>query len=752
MKFKLKSDYQPTGDQPEAIKQLVKGSNQNYQDQVLLGVTGSGKTFTMANVIEKIQKPTLVVAHNKTLAAQLYQEFRDFFPDNAVSYFVSYYDYYQPEAYIPTTDTYIEKEAQINDEIDKLRLATTANLLTRQDVIVVASVSCIYNLGSPVDFDQYMLEIVEGEIIPRETLMLQLTNLQYERSDMDLERGSFRIRGDTLQLWPAYQDTAIQIETLENKITKITEIDPISAVPVRNLDDQQSLRDHKGRYIIYPAKHYLINPKTQKESIKDIEQDLDKRLKELKSQGKDLEAFRLEKKVRYDLEMIEEFGFVNGIENYSRYFDGRKRGEPPYTLLDYFKKNVKKFDQDSFLTVIDESHMTVPQIKGMFAGDRARKETLIKHGFRLPSALDNRPLRLPEFLDKTQQRAYVSATPKDWEIEKSEGRVVEQLIRPTGLLDPAVELRSTKNQIQDLILEVIKRVNTNQRVLVTTLTKKMSEDLTDYLNDKKKINKLVKNYLYEDTELASGNQQATADQEFVPIEDMDLGTISKKHLSQADIAPNQLKDKLVYPQVAYLHSEIETLERSDILDELRQGKYDVVVGINLLREGLDLPEVSLVAILDADKAGFLRSETALIQTMGRAARHQQGRAILYADYLTKAMQAAINETQRRRRIQKKFNQKHGITPQSISKPIRKRLLEKKKENQPEQDSHKFNPMIIKVSKDETIDLSEINPQALTPQDKKKLIKKLERRMRQAAKDLDFELAALIRDTVKTLQK
>jgi excinuclease ABC subunit B len=752
MQFHLKSDYQPTGDQPEAIKQLVKGSNQNYQDQVLLGVTGSGKTFTMANVIEKIQKPTLVVAHNKTLAAQLYQEFRDFFPDNAVSYFVSYYDYYQPEAYIPTTDTYIEKEAQINDEIDKLRIAKTANLLTRQDVIVVASVSCIYNLGSPVDFDQYMLEIVEGEVIPRETLMLQLTNLQYERSDMDLERGSFRIRGDTVQLWPAYQDTAIQIETLENKITRITEIDPISAVPVKNLDEQQSLRDHKGRYIIYPAKHYMVNPKTQKDAIKEIEQDLEKRLRELNNQGKELEAFRLEKKVRYDLEMIEEFGFVNGIENYSRYFDGRKRGEPPYTLLDYFKKNVSRFDQESFLTIIDESHMTVPQIKGMFAGDRARKETLIKHGFRLPSALDNRPLRLPEFLNKTQERAYVSATPKDWEIEKSESRVVEQLIRPTGLLDPAVELRPTKNQIQDLILEIIKRVNTNQRVLVTTLTKKMSEDLTDYLNDKKKINKLVKNYLYEETELASNDQPAKPNQEFVPVKDMDLGPISKKHLSQANISPDQLQDKLVYPQVAYLHSEIETLERSDILDELRQGKYDVVVGINLLREGLDLPEVSLVAILDADKAGFLRSETALIQTMGRAARHEQGRTILYADYLTKAMKAAIGETQRRRRVQKQFNQEHNISPQSISKPIRKRLLEKKEEKQPEQGSHKFNPMIIKVSQDETIDLSEINPDALTPQDKKQLINKLERRMRQAAKDLDFELAALIRDTVRTLQK
>ncbi|MEA2056294.1 MAG: excinuclease ABC subunit UvrB [Patescibacteria group bacterium] len=765
MKFQLKSDYQPTGDQPRAIKQLVKNAKNNHQDQVLLGVTGSGKTFTMANVIQKIQKPTLVIAHNKTLAAQLYQEFRDFFPNNAVSYFVSYYDYYQPEAYIPTTDTYIAKEAQINDEIDKLRLAATTNLLTRKDVIVAASVSCIYNLGSPVEFDQNMLEIVEGEVIPRQTLMLQFTDLQYQRAETDLVRGSYRLRGDTIQLWPAYQNTALQIETLENRITKISEIEPMSGVPIKNLDKQQSLRDHKGRYIIYPAKHYIVDPQEQKKSFVQIEKDLSKRIKELKSQGKELEAFRIEKKVRYDLEMIEEFGFVSGIENYSRYFDGRKKEEPPYTLIDFFKKNVSKFKQDSFLTIIDESHMTVPQIGGMFAGDRSRKETLIKYGFRLPSALDNRPLRFPEFLNKTQQRVYISATPKDWEIEKSKGRVVEQLIRPTGLLDPSIELRSSQNQIQDLIIEIIKRVNQNQRVLVTTLTKRMAEDLTDYLNDKKKINKLVKAYLDRDAldrdnldknnldrDKSQKNKQQTNGCEFIPINKMILGPIDSKQHTQATISTKQLDKNLVYPQVAYLHSEIETLERSDILNELRQGKYDVVVGINLLREGLDLPEVSLVAILDADKAGFLRSETALVQTMGRAARHEQGRAILYADYLSKAMKNAISETQRRRKVQQKFNQDNNITPTTINKPIRKRLLEKKKKDKQPSENSEFGPIIIRISKKETIDLSEIKPDALTPQDKKRLINKLERRMRQAARDLDFELATVIRDTVHTLRR
>ena len=745
MKFQLKSDYQPTGDQPQAINKLTSGINNQRKHQTLLGVTGSGKTFTAANVIEKVQKPTLVIAHNKTLAAQLYQEFRDFFPENAVSYFVSYYDYYQPEAYLPTTDTYIEKEAQINDEIDKLRLSATTNLLTRPDIIVVASVSCIYNLGSPVDYGQFIFEIIEGQLISRKSLMLQLTNLQYERSDMELERGTYRVRGDTIQLWPAYQDTALKIETLENKITAISEIDPISGTPIKNLNDKQSVRDHKGRYVIYPAKHYMVNPKTQQQAFTEIKQDLQKRLKQLKSAGKDLEAFRLNKKVNYDLEMIQEFGFVNGIENYSRYFDGRERGEPPYTLLDYFRENVNRFDHDSFLTVIDESHITVPQIRGMFKGDRSRKQTLVEYGFRLPSALDNRPLRFSEFLNKTQQNLYTSATPKDWEINQSNQRVVEQLIRPTGLLDPRIELRPTTHQIQDLVIEIIKRVNQDQRVLVTTLTKKMAEDLTEYLNNKKKIKKLINNYLDQD------KREEEFEQEYLPIDQIDIGKIDSGYFTHSQITETQLEEKMIYPEVAYLHSEIETLERSDILDDLRKGEYDVVVGINLLREGLDLPEVSLVAILDADKTGFLRSETALIQTMGRAARHEQGLAILYANQMSTAMKEAIGETQRRRKIQEQYNQEHHIRPTSISKPIRKRLLEKKKQPEAKGQAGPFEPVIIRINKNEQIDLSQINPDALTPQDRERLIKKLNRRMKQAARDMEYELAAIIRDTISSLK-
>ncbi len=715
---------------------------------MLLGVTGSGKTFTVANVIEKTQKPTLVIAHNKTLAAQLYQEFRDYFPENAVSYFVSYYDYYQPEAYIPTTDTYIEKEAQINDEIDKLRLSTTTNLLTRKDVIVVASVSCIYNLGNPVDYRQHVFELIEGQIISRETLMLQLTNLQYERTDTELRRGTFRVRGDTIQVWPAYQDTALKLETLENQITSISEIDPISGIKIKRVEEQKSIVDHKGRYLLYPAKHYIVNPKTQQNGIQEIRKDMQQRVKELKKMDKDLEAYRLEKKVNYDLEMLQEFGFVNGIENYSRYFDGRTPGDPPYTLIDYFRENVKRFSADSFLTVIDESHITLPQIKGMHRGDRSRKETLIKYGFRLPSALDNRPLNFEEFANKTQQRLYVSATPKDWEIELSNQRIIEQLIRPTGLLDPKVELRPSRNQIQDLIIEIIKRVGHNQRVLVTTLTKSMSEDLTDYLNNKAKIKKLVANYLENNSKEAHQFQQ-----DYLPVENMEQGPISKKYYNHAQIKPNDLKvdGRLQFPKVAYLHSEIETLDRSDILDDLRLGKYNVVVGINLLREGLDLPEVSLVAILDADKTGFLRSETALIQTMGRAARHKQGKAILYADYLSQPMQGAIAETQRRRQIQQDFNQKHDITPISIDKPIRKKLLEREKNKKRKRKAGELESVIIQVSKNERIDLSQIQANALTPQDRKRLIKKLTKRMKQAARDMDFELAAILRDKIREIE-
>ena len=756
MKFQLKSDYQATGDQPQAIQKLIAGVNQNLPHQVLLGVTGSGKTFTMANVIEQTQKPTLVIAHNKTLAAQLYQEFRDYFPKNAVTYFVSYYDYYQPEAYIPSTDTYIEKEAQINDEIDKLRLAATTNLLTRPDVIVVASVSCIYNLGNPVDYKQHIFELIEGEVIAQKTLLLQLTDLQYERSDADFRRGTFRVRGDTIQVWPAYLDTALKIETLENKIIKIEEIEPLSGVPIKDLSQQQSFTDHKGRYVLYPAKHYIVDPKIQQQAFAEIQQDLTKRTQELKDQDKALEAYRLEKKVKYDLEMIQEFGFVNGIENYSRYFDGRQTGQPPFTLIDYFQANIKRFDQNSFLTIIDESHMTVPQIKGMYHGDRSRKETLIEYGFRLPSALDNRPLDFDEFLDKTQQNIYVSATPKEWEIKQSKNKVVEQLVRPTGLIDPKIELRPIKNQIQDLIIEIIKRINLGQRVLVTTLTKRMAEDLTDYLNNKKKIDKLIKNYLKKEEDR---NNQKELKVEYLPIKKIKIGLINKKYFSQAktQFLPQSQKSNLntkkdiKYPKVAYLHSEIETLDRSDILDDLRQGKFDVVVGINLLREGLDLPEVSLVAILDADKAGFLRSDTALIQTMGRAARHEQGLAILYADYLSEAMQNAISETQRRRKVQEKYNKKHHITPKSIDKPIRKKLLKRTKENEKRMPNGSSG-VIIKVSAKESIDLSKLSPEALTPHDKKELVGKLTKRMRQAARDLDFELATILRDKIKEIKK
>lgn len=720
MPFQLHSPFQPTGDQPQAIDKLVTKIETNSKHQTLLGVTGSGKTFTMANVIAKTQKPTLVIAHNKTLAAQLYQEFRDFFPNNAVSYFVSYYDYYQPEAYIPSTDTYIEKEAQINDEIDKLRLATTTNLMTRPDVIVIASVSCIYNLGSPVEYGQYLLEIIEGELIKRQDLLLQLSNMQYERSDGDFRRGSYRLRGDIIQVWPAYQDIALSIDTLTDKIISIQEIDPIAGTLINQSDNSQFVK-HTKRYVIYPAKHYMVNPKSQTEALAEIEQDLALRLDELKKEGKTLEAYRLKQKVNYDLEMIREFGFVNGIENYSRYFDGRKPCDPPFTLLDYFKENAKRFAQrpskQGFLTIIDESHNTVPQIRGMYNGDQSRKKTLIDFGFRLPSALDNRPLRFPEFLANNDQIIYVSATPSDWEINQSGGKkqVVEQLIRPTGLIDPIIEIRSSRNQVEDLLLEIIKRKQKSQRCLVTTLTKKMAEALTDYLNDVKKIKNLINN---------SGS------------------------------AINQ--NSLQLPKVAYLHSDIETLERSDILADLRRGVYDVVVGINLLREGLDLPEVTLVAILDADKEGFLRSSTSLIQTIGRAARHIDGRAILYAEKITKSMQIAIDETNRRRQIQEQYNQQNHITPQTIDKPIRERMLkqtveEKKAQQQlATQTKQTLKPLIIHLSKKEVVDINNLNPQALTPGEKTRLAKLLNKKMKQVADELDYELAAIIRDKVESL--
>jgi len=670
MAFKLVSPFHPTGDQPQAIAKLVDNLKQQAKQQVLLGVTGSGKTFTAAQVIAQIQKPTLVIAHNKTLAAQLYQELRDFFPENAVSYFVSYYDYYQPEAYLPSSDTYIEKEATINDEIDKLRLSATTNLLTRPDTIVVASVSCIYNLGSPAEYGNYVLEIMAGELISRQSLLTQLSNLQYQRSDTDLLRGTWRLRGDVIQVWPAYQDNAVMIDTLENKITKIANIHPISGAEISELK----------KTVIYPAKHYMLNPQTQVEGIKAIRQDLQSRLEELTTQNKKLEAYRLEQKVNYDLEMIQEFGFVNGIENYSRYFDGRQPGEPPFTLLDYLAESARIFKTDGFLTFIDESHMTVPQVRGMYHGDQARKKNLIDYGFRLPSAMDNRPLQFHEFLARLDQTIYVSATPNDWEISMSEGRVVEQLVRPTGLLDPEIEIKPSQNQIADLTSEILHKKKLGQRVLVTTLTKKMSEALTDYL---------------------------------------------KEHNPEL--------------KVAYLHSDVETLDRSTILTDLRTGKYDVLVGINLLREGLDLPEVTLVAILDADKEGFLRSATSLIQTMGRAARHSAGKAILYADRITGSMQTAIDETKRRRKIQKEFNLQHHITPQNISKPIRKELINQAKNN-------KASKKLLASSKLEQIDAAN-----LTPDDRKKLILTFKKKMQQAAKALDFEEAMRLRDKIKSLE-
>lgn len=705
MPFRLQSPYTPTGDQPQCIDQLVEGYQQDKKHQVLLGVTGSGKTFSVANVIQKIQKPTLVIAHNKTLAAQLYQEFRDFFPENAVSYFVSYYDYYQPESYIPSTDTYIEKETQINDEIDKLRLSSTTNLLTRPDCIVVASVSCIYNLGSPVEYGKYVLELIEGELISRQTLLSSLINLQYERNDMDLARGNFRVRGETIQVWPAYEDNALNITMLGNQIEKITRIDPLTGNSIEGTfleRDRMAGSVGSRRYILYPAKHYMTNPLTQQESIAQIEQDLNARLSELRGNGKIVEAYRLEQKVHYDIDMIRELGFVNGIENYSRYFDGRRPGDPPYTLLDYFHENATTFGDGSFLTVIDESHITIPQVRGMYNGDQSRKGTLIEYGFRLPSALDNRPLRFEEFLQRVDHTIYVSATPSQWELSMSDGEVAEQLIRPTGLVEPSIDIKKSEGQIDDLVREILKRKAKGERVLVTTITKRMAEVLTDYLNDEKKIRKAA--------------------------------AISDEPLS--------------LPKVAYLHSDIETLDRSDILNDLRSGVYDVLVGINLLREGLDLPEVTLVAILDADKEGFLRSSSSLIQIMGRAARTSEGHVILYADTVTGSMQAAIDEVDRRRTKQEAYNQEHGITPTTISKPIREQLIKREKKDESETSRSTFT---LQLDKKTTVDIDAIDPNALLPSDRDKIIKQLKRKMSDAAKEWNFEEAARVRDVIAKLQ-
>ena len=589
--FRLVSEFRPQGDQPQAIEKLVQGIEKSKRDQVLLGVTGSGKTFTMANVIARINKPTLVIAPNKTLAAQLYNEFRELFPDNAVRYFVSYYDYYQPEAYVPSTDTYIEKDASINDEIDKLRHSATKALLERSDTLIVASVSCIYGLGSPEAYFDMMVYLEEGSRIQRDQMLRKLVDIQYQRSDFDFHRGTFRVRGDIVEIFPAYEDSsALRIEFFDEQIETIHEIDPIRGKVQRRVD----------KACIYPASHYVTGEDRMKQATQDIRLELKGRLEELRAEHKLLEAQRLEQRTLYDLELLEEMGFCPGIENYSRHLTGRKPGEPPPTLLSYFP--------NQFLLFIDESHVTVPQIGGMYRGDRSRKETLVEYGFRLPSALDNRPLNFSEFEACLDQAVYVSATPARYELDKSRGAVVEQLIRPTGLTDPEVIVRPARNQVDDLLEEIRKRAERKERVLVTTLTKRMAEDLTDY---------------YQDLNV----------------------------------------------KVRYLHSDIETLERVEIIRQLRMGVFDVLVGINLLREGLDLPEVSLVAILDADKEGFLRSDRSLIQTIGRAARNVYGTVILYADSITDSMRLAMDETNRRRSLQAAFNKKHGITPQTVIKSL-----------------------------------------------------------------------------------
>ncbi len=700
MDFKLLNKFTPTGDQPQAIAQLTQSLEKGSPYQTLLGVTGSGKTFTLANVIQNLQKPTLIISHNKTLAAQLYQEFRDFFPENAVNYFVSYYDYYQPESYLPASDTYIEKETDINDEIDKLRLSATAHLLTRKDVIVVASVSCIYNLGSPVEYGKNFLELIEGEIINRETVISRLVDMQYTRNDFELKRGCFRVRGESLFIWPGNTDYVVQLDFLDNKIETMRTIDPTTG-DVRG-------NTISNRFTVFPAKQYQSAGENREAAIKDIEKDLKLRLIELKAAGKIVEAYRLAQRVGHDLDMLRELGYVNGIENYSRYFDGRNPGDPPFSLLDYFHHNANIFNTDGFLTIIDESHITIPQLRGMYAGDQSRKQTLIDYGFRLPSALDNRPLKYNEILERLPQITFASATPDEVELNLSKDNVAEQLIRPTGLIDPDIEIRPSEGQITNLMEEILKRKAKQQRTLVTTLTKRTAEALTDYLNS------------YESEVISQKSKD-----ESLLTQDSRLNTHDLK--------------------VAYLHADVHTLDRSDILDDLRKGEYDVLVGINLLREGLDLPEVSLVAILEADKEGFLRSRTSLVQTMGRAARHVDGHVIMYADTITKSMQAAIDEVGRRRKIQMQYNQDHGITPQTISKSIREKLLIRAPEESA--DDKKVSKELKKYGWKK---LSDINPNTLTPKDTKSLIKELTKLMRAAAKAWEFELAAHYRDMIKQL--
>ncbi len=657
MDFKIHSKFIPTGDQPAAIEKLSQGLLENKKEQVLLGVTGSGKTFTIANIIAKYNKPTLIISHNKTLAAQVYQEMRDFFPENAVSYFVSYYDYYQPEAYIPTTDTYIAKETEINEEIDKLRLQATTNILTRPDTIVVASVSSIYNLGSPSEYGKFVFEISKDQKIGRKEVLEKFLDLMYERNDYNFKRGAFRVSGEVVDVYPAYDDYGIRLSFMDDVITKIQITDPLTG----------NITNEKEKVVLYPAKHYITDPMFYKDVFVQIRADLETRVAELKAQGKELEAARIKQRTEYDLKMIQQLGYVNGIENYSRYFDGRKPGEPPFSLLEFFEKA----DPD-WLLIIDESHMTIPQVHGMYNGDRARKQMLVDYGFRLPSAFDNRPLTFEEFKQKVHKTIYMSATPSEWELKLAgKENVAEQLIRPTGIVDPTISIRKTEGQIQDLISEIKIITERGERALVTTLTKRMSEELTTYMEEE--------------------------------------GI-----------------------KVMYLHSDIETLERQDILDDLRTGKYDVLVGINLLREGLDLPEVSLVAILDADKEGFLRSRTSLIQIMGRAARRIESRVILYADNVTKSIEQAVDEVERRRKRQIAYNKAHGITPKTIEKAIRDRLV--KKENVLED----LKPLLER--------------DVLLPDQKKKIIKKLRAEMKEAAKNLDFETAVLLRDKIKYIEQ
>ncbi len=652
--FKLHSEYKPTGDQPQAIEALVKGFQEGNQFQTLLGVTGSGKTFTMANVIQQLNKPTLVIAHNKTLAAQLYGEFKEFFPENAVEYFVSYYDYYQPEAYVPSTDTYIAKDSSINDEIDKLRLSATAALAEREDVVIISSVSCIYGLGSPVDYKNMMLSLRPGMEKDRDEVIRKLIDIQYTRNDMDFQRGTFRVRGDVVEIFPAnYGETAVRIEFFGDEVDRITEIDVLTG----------EIKSRLEHIAVFPASHYVVAPEKIRQAAAEIEEEMVERVKYFKGEDKLLEAQRIAERTNFDIEMLKETGFCSGIENYSRYLSGLQPGEPPHTLIDYFP--------DEFLIIVDESHMTIPQVRGMYAGDQSRKTTLVDYGFRLPSAKDNRPLNFGEFEGKIDQMLFVSATPNVYEQEHEMLRA-EQIIRPTGLLDPEVEVRPVEGQIDDLIGEVNKEISKKNKVLITTLTKKMAEDLTDYMRE-------------------------------------------------------------VGIRVKYLHSDIDTLERAEIIRDLRLDVFDVLVGINLLREGLDIPEITLVAILDADKEGFLRSETSLIQTIGRAARNAEGHVLMYADTITDSMRVAIDETNRRRSKQEAYNKEHGITPQTIQKSVRELISISKKVAKEEYQFQK-------------------DPESMSKKELEKLIGEIQKKMQAAAAELNFEAAAELRDKMIELKK